>query len=80
MLPSSVSEFETDRSIYGIYGLAGNVQDFCLSHDFDELFITMGGAWSYHPESLSMSHQRVSTKEVNTEVVGFRLVSNLDER
>ena len=77
-LPSRVQDFETDVSVYGVCGLAGNVQDYCTSSESDDSFILMGGAWSYYPESLSMSRQRTIKKDEHTEVYGFRLVHNLE--
>lgn len=78
VLPSRVTDFVMDTSVYGICGLAGNVQDFCTSSDSNDTFIVMGGAWSYYPESLSLSRQRVVKEDEHTEVYGFRLVHNVE--
>jgi serine/threonine-protein kinase len=77
LLPSHIHDFETDKSVYGICGLAGNVQDFCTSSDSNDTVLLMGGAWSYYPDSLSLSRQRVAKKDEHTEVYGFRLVHNV---
>ena len=78
LLPSHIHDFTIDISVYGVCGLAGNVQDFCTSSDSDDTFILMGGAWSYYPDSLSLSRQRIAKKDEHTEVYGFRLVHNVE--
>lgn len=78
ILPSRVQDFETDVSVYGVRGLAGNVQDYCTATESCDNFHVMGGAWSFYPESLSLSRQRTIKKDEHTEVYGFRLVHNLE--
>jgi serine/threonine-protein kinase len=79
-LPCSVYEYETDRSVYGVRGMAGNVQDHCISEYNDDIFYSKGGAWSYFSEYLSLSHVRENRHDVNTEVCGFRLVHSMENK
>lgn len=76
-LPAVIGAHPLDRSVYGIYGLAGNVQDFCIDHADPTHIITKGGSWSYHSEFIHMAIIRRFKMDYKFEVCGFRLVRSL---
>ncbi len=79
--PEAVSEFsETDRSPYGVEGMAGHVSEWCDGWYDDEMTLrpVRGGCWArpaFYSRICTRSGQR--PQEVFS-YVGFRLVLDLD--
>lgn len=79
-LPATIHEHPTDCSIYGVFGLAGNVQDFCVDPNDDAHICCKGGAWSHHPEFIYMAVERRFSRNIRLEVAGIRLVRSLSKQ
>lgn len=79
VLPTEIHEHPLDISPFGVYGMAGNVQDFCLDPENDDMMYSKGGAWAHHPEYINMAIQRNFPKSTRLEVAGFRLARWLEE-
>ena len=77
ILPAPIGQHPVDRSVYGIYGLAGNVQDMTIDPANPETMITKGGAWSHHPEFIAFTSQRPFVLTAQLETAGFRLVKEV---
>lgn len=77
-LPTSIYEHPLDISPFGVYGMAGNVQDFCLDLEDESMVYSKGGAWSHHPEFIDMATLRNFPKNIRLEVAGFRLARLLE--
>ena len=91
---ASVESFPLDCSVYGVRGLAGNVQDWCTLHrehitnmtqdDSEQKAIeqnnaTMrGGSWKDSKEQLSLKSLLILPKSTSTETTSFRLVKDID--
>ena len=78
-LPTDIQEHPLDISPFGVQGMAGNVQDFCLDPENDAMMYSKGGAWAHHPEFIDMAIQRHFPKSTRLEVAGFRLARWLEE-
>ncbi len=78
-LPARVDDeiYPEDCSIYGVRGLAGNVQDFCIDPNDPENIVCKGGAWAHHPEFIHMAIERQFSLNIRLEVAGFRLVRSV---
>jgi len=79
-LPATIHEHPTDCSIYGVFGLAGNVQDFCVDPNDGAHICCKGGAWSHHPEFIYMAVERRFSRNIRLEVAGIRLVRSLPKQ
>lgn len=77
ILPAPVGQHPIDCSVYGIYGLAGNVQDMTIDPNNPETMVTKGGAWSHHPQFVAMTSQRPFVMSAILETTGFRLVTEV---
>ena len=74
VLPAPVEKHPLDVSPYGVCGMAGNIQDFCLNPDTPDQVYSKGGAWCHHTEYIHMSTERPFSWDTRLEVTGFRLI------
>lgn len=77
ILPAPIGQHPIDCSVYGIYGLGGNVQDMTIDPKAPDTMITKGGAWSHHPEFIAFTSQRPFVLTAQLETTGFRLVKEI---
>ena len=76
-MPVVVDSYPIDISPYGIRGLGGNSQDWCLIPGVQEDASYRGGAWSHHSSFVPCASYREVSKLTRTETAGIRLVRSL---
>lgn len=77
VLPATIDAHPTDISVYGVCGMAGNVQDFCDDPSNPKRVVSKGGAWAFHPEYIKLAIGRNFERHIRFEVTGFRLVRSV---
>ena len=80
MRPCRVDEFPLDESPYGVRGLGGNSQDWCLTDPggrFRNWRCLRGGAWAYSSKDTPSGRRWGHLPDGVFWYYGFRLVSPL---
>ena len=80
--PASFEEFPQDRSGFGVYGLGGNVQEWCIPQPEDglspEQATVCGGSWKNDGVVFALSSVRLKSLAANQyDDVGFRCVRSI---
>ena len=79
LLPVKVTDYPSDVSPYGICGLGGNAQDWCLEMlDNSPEAPIRGAAWSHMHAFAPLHLFRLVDKTVRTETASFRLVRSVN--
>ncbi len=69
--PTSIHDYPTDRSPYGVRGLGGNVREWCEGR------VVRGGSWRQSPEAARAAARTSLAGSQGYPDVGFRLVRSL---
>ena len=73
--PADVGSFPADQSVYGIFDLAGNLQEFCDDEPGNDAVIIRGGHWALAAEEgFRSAGSGLVNHAFAGELQGFRVV------